>query len=142
MSKKTPEKLTKLAPGEMEILELLWSQGQVNLAQTVQWFHSRGRNLAQTTVHTRLNRLVTKGIVRRASENPATYEAAIAREQVSGNYFELFEIFCGQNLVPLMSHLAGKRDFTKEEIAFLEQIVAQKKGYMEQGIGERKKNDT
>ena len=52
MSKKLPEKLTKLAPGEMEILELLWSQGQVNLAQTVQWFHSRGRNLAQTTVHT------------------------------------------------------------------------------------------
>jgi predicted transcriptional regulator len=44
------------------------------------------------------------------------------------NNFELFEAFCGQNLVPLMSHLAEKRDFTKEEIAFLEQLVKQKKG--------------
>ena len=128
MPKESKGKILKLAPGEMEILELLWSRGSVNLGQTVQWFRERGRNLAQTTVHTRLNRLVEKGIVRRASENPATYEAAVSRSQVSGRYFELFEIFCGQNLVPLMSHLAEKRDFTKEEIAFLEQLVKQKTG--------------
>ena len=127
MLKKSHENTLKLAPGELEILELLWSQKSVNLGQTVQWFHDRGRRLAQTTVHTRLNRLVNKGIVRRASENPATYEAAISREQVSGRYFELFEMFSGQNLVPLMAHLAQKRDFTKEEIAFLEQLVEQKK---------------
>jgi len=128
MPKKSKEKVLKLAPGEMEILELLWSRKSVNLGQTVQWFRERGRSLAQTTVHTRLNRLVEKGIVRRASENPATYEAAVSRSQVSGRYFELFEMFCGQNLVPLMSHLAEKRDFTKEEIKFLEQLVKQKTG--------------
>jgi len=127
MLKKSKKNTLKLAPGELEILELLWSQGPVNLGQTVQWFHERGRRLAQTTVHTRLNRLVNKGIVRRASENPATYEAVISREQVSERYFELFEMFSEQNLVPLMSHLAKKRDFTKEEIAFLEQLVKQKK---------------
>ena len=128
MQKKSQKPTHKLAPGEMEILELLWTQGSVNLNQTVQWFRERGRNLAQTTVHTRLNRLVDKGIVRRASENPATYEAAVSRKQVSGRYFELFEMFCGQNLVPLLSHLADKRDFTKEEIAFLEKLVQRKKG--------------
>ena len=128
MKKKTQEKTLKLAPGELEILELLWAQGSVNLGQTVQWFHERGRLLAQTTVHTRLNRLVNKGVVCRASENPATYEAAISRDQVSGRYSELFEMFSEQNLVPLMSHLAKKRDFTKEEIEFLEQLVKQKKG--------------
>jgi len=127
MPKQSQDNIFKLAPGELEILELLWSQGSVNLAQTVQWFHERGRHLAQTTVHTRLNRLVDKGIVRRASENPARYEATIAREQVSGRYFELFEMFCGQNLVPLMAHLAEKRDFTEEEIAFLEKIVKRKR---------------
>ncbi len=128
MAKKLNERKLKLAPGEMEILELLWSQGPVNLGQTVQWFRDRGRNLALTTVHTRLNRLVGKGLVRRVTENPATYEAAIERSRVSGRYFELFEELCGQNLVPLMSHLAEKRDFSKEELAFLEQLVAQKKG--------------
>ena len=130
MPKKPHNDTLKLAPGELEILELLWTQKSVTLGQTVQWFRNRGRNLAQTTVHTRLNRLVDKGIVRRASENPARYEAAITRKQVSSRYVELFEMFCGQNLVPLMAHLAEKRDFTKEEIAFLEQIVKQnnKKG--------------
>ena len=128
MPRKKQAKTLKLAPGELEILELLWTKGSVNLNQTVQWFRERGRNLAQTTVHTRLNRLVDKGIVRRASENPATYEAMVSRKQVSGRYFELFEMFCGQNLVPLMSHLADKRDFTKEELAFLERLVQQKKG--------------
>ncbi len=127
MAKSKKEKLTKLAPGELEILELLWAEGPVNLGRTFQWFRERGRNLALTTVHTRLNRLVEKGIVRRASENPATYEAAVRRNQVSGRYFELFEELCGQNLVPLMSHLAEKRDFSEEEIAFLENLIARKK---------------
>lgn len=128
MPKKSKENITKLAPGEMEILELLWSHGSVNLGQAVQWFHQHGRKLAQTTVHTRLNRLVAKGIVRRATENPATYEAAIERKLVSSRYFEWFEKLCGQNLVPLMSHLAQTRDFSNEEIAFLEHLVQKKKG--------------
>lgn len=127
MAKKTTGKITKLAPGELEILEFLWTKGPVNLGQTVQWFHERGRNLALTTVHTRLNRLVGKGIVRRVTENPATYEAAISRKQVSGRYFELFEELCGQNLVPLMAHLAAKRDFSPEEITYLEKLVQEKK---------------
>ncbi len=120
-------KTTKLAPGELEILEMLWAEGQVNLAKTREWFAGRGRNLAQTTLHTRLNRLVDKGLVRRVAENPAVYEAAIRRESVSGRYFELFEEFCGQNLIPFMACLAEKRDFSAEEIAFLEKLVAASK---------------
>ena len=125
MKKKTDT--TKLAPGELEILEMLWAEGQVNLSKTREWFAARGRNLALTTLHTRLNRLVDKGLIRRVAENPAVYEAAIARESVSGRYFELFEEFCGQNLVPFMAHLAEKRDFSPDEIAFLEKLVSDKK---------------
>ncbi len=120
-------KTTKLAPGELEILEMLWAEGHVNLAKTREWFASRGRHLAQTTLHTRLNRLVDKGLVRRIAENPAVYEAAVSRQSVSGRYFELFEEFCGQNLVPFMACLAEKRDFSEEEIAFLEKIVMERK---------------
>lgn len=127
MPKKKKTQTTKLAPGELEILEMLWSEGRVNLSKTRQWFVARGRNLALTTLHTRLNRLVDKGLIRRVAENPAAYEAAIKRESVSGRYFELFEEFCGQNLVPFMSHLAEKREFSPEEIAFLEKLIADKK---------------
>jgi len=117
----------KLTPGELEILEMLWGEKQVNLAGARDWFHARERNLALTTIHTRLNRLVEKGIVRRVAENPAVYEAAIKRADVSGRYFELFEELCGQNIMPLMAHLAQKRDFSPEELSFLENLVAQKR---------------
>lgn len=126
MTKKNQKRI-RLSPGELEIMEMLWSEKRVNLAGTLQWFHARERILAPTTLHTRLNRLVDKGLIKRVAENPAVYEAAIDREQVSGRYFDLFEELCGQNLVPLMSHLAEKREFTQEEIDYLEQLVSQKR---------------
>ena len=128
MEKQDENAPVKLAPGEFEILELLWGEKRVNLARASEWFHSRGRLLAMTTIHTRLNRLVDKGVIRRIAENPAVYEAAIARADVSGQYFELLEELCGRSIVPLMTHLAKKRDFTPEELAFLENLVKQASG--------------
>ena len=121
-------KNVKLAPGELEILELLWTEGPVHLARTRTWFHERGRNLAVTTLHTRLNRLVDKGIVRRIAAPPnkrvpALYEAAIRRDEVAGRYAELVTELCGRNWIPLVAGLAESRDFTSEEIEFLEQLI-------------------
>jgi len=120
-------KKVKLAPGELEILELLWSEGSTPLARVRTWFHERGRNLAVTTLHTRLNRLVGKGIVRRITENPALYEAAIRRDEVVGRYAELITELCGRNWIPLVAHLAENRDFTPEEIDFLENLLEKQK---------------
>jgi predicted transcriptional regulator len=125
-------KNVKLAPGELEILELLWTEGPTHLARTRAWFTERGRNLAVTTLHTRLNRLVDKGIVRRITappnkRGPALYEAAIRREEVSGRYAELVEELCGRNWIPLVAGLAKNRDFTPEEIEFLEQLLEKQK---------------
>ncbi len=117
----------KLTPGELEILELLWTEGNANLGKTVQWFQQRGRNLAPTTLHTRLNRLVEKKLIRRIAENPAVYEASISRNDVSGRYFELFEELCGHNFIPLIAQLAEKRNFTDMEVEYLEQILAAQK---------------
>ena len=120
-------KLLELAPGELEILELLWTEGPVTLARTRDWFNERGRNLAVTTLHTRLNRLVGKDIVRRIAENPAMYEAAIRREKVSRRYSELIVELCGRNWIPLVAQLAENRDFTPEEIEFLENMLEKQK---------------
>ena len=120
-------KTVKLAPGELEILELLWTEGPVPLARTRTWFKGRGRNLAVTTLHTRLNRLVDKGIVHRIAENPALYEAAIRREEVSGRYLELVAELCGRNWMPLVAQLAEHRNLTPEEIEFLEKLLEKQK---------------
>jgi predicted transcriptional regulator len=122
----------KLTPGELEILELLWTEGPVNLTRTRTWFHERGRNLAVTTVHTRLNRLVDKGIVRRIDapphkRGPALYEAAIGRDEVANRYAELVTELCGRNWIPMVAGLAETRDFTSEEIDFLERLIKKQK---------------
>jgi predicted transcriptional regulator len=129
MPKKPPskKKAVKLTPGELEILEMLWTEGPVHLTRTRSWFKERGRNLAVSTLHTRLNRLVDKGIINRIAENPAMYQAAVKRNEVTGRYAELITELCGRNWIPMVAQLAEERDFTAEEIAFLERVIERQK---------------
>lgn len=114
----------KLSPGELEIMEMLWSVGDVSLSQAHQLFLQRNRKIGYTTVQTRLNRLVDKGIVVRDDEPyPAVYRALLKREQISGRYFDLLEELCGGNLAPLMIHLSNKRKFTPEELDALKSVL-------------------
>jgi len=123
----TEKQSIKLTPGELEILEMLWTEGSVHLTRTRSWFKERGRNLAVTTLHTRLNRLVDKGIIRRISESPAVYQATIRRDEVTGRYAELITELCGKNWIPMVAQLAEDRDFTPEEIKFLERLIEKQK---------------
>jgi predicted transcriptional regulator len=70
---------------------------------------------------------VDKGIVRRIAENPAMYEAALRRDEVTGRYVELVTELCGRNWIPLVAQLAEERDFTPEEIVFLERVIERQK---------------
>jgi predicted transcriptional regulator len=70
---------------------------------------------------------VDKGIVRRIAENPALYEAAIRREEVANRYAELVTELCGRNWIPMVAQLAETRDFTPEEIDFLERLIKKQK---------------
>ncbi len=66
----------KLSPGEMEMLSMLWKLGPLTIAEA---HESIGRPLGYTTIQTRLNRLVEKGIVDRTEDRPAKYAAAVTR---------------------------------------------------------------
>jgi predicted transcriptional regulator len=74
-----------------------------------------------------LNRLVDKGIIRRISESPAVYQATIRRDEVTGRYAELITDHCGRNWIPMVAQLAENRDFTPEEIKFLERLIEKQK---------------
>ncbi len=115
----------KLSPGELEILELLWSSGPLTIAGAHQVFTDRGRKIGYPTVQTRLNRLVEKGILRKNGEYPAAYEPVLQQSDVSGNYFDLLETLCGGSLAPLMIHLSGKRALKPKEIEVLRDILQQ-----------------
>jgi BlaI family penicillinase repressor len=121
MSKK--RKTPRLAPGEMEILQMLWREGGVTISGAQRALE---RPVGYTTVQTRLNRLVAKGVVTRGKDRPAKYRAAVAPEEVSARHLDLLlERVSGGSIVPLVAHLMKDRSLSAEEIAELKRLVAE-----------------
>ena len=115
----------KLTPGELELLEVLWSNGSLTIAETHQKFLEKGRQIGYPTVQTRLNRLADKGILRKNGQYPTVYEVVLRQSSIVGKYFELLETLCGGTIAPLMLHLAQKRAFEPSEIEVLKNIINQ-----------------
>ena len=113
----------RLTAGELEIMDLLWKQGPLTLSEAHQ---SIGRRLGYTTVQTRLNRLVDKGLVTRSMDRPAEYGAAVAREAVSAKHLDtLLEWVTGGSVVPLVAHLVTESSLKPEEIKEIKRLIAQ-----------------
>ncbi len=116
-------KRARLSAGEMEMLQVLWDRGPTTLSEA----HAGvDRQIGYTTVQTRLNRLVDKKLVRRSSDRPAQYEAAIEPAAVSAGHLELLvERTGGGSVVPLVAHLVRDWTLTSEEIAELKKLIAE-----------------
>jgi BlaI family penicillinase repressor len=113
----------RLSAGELEIVQMLWRQGPVTLSEAQNGF---GRAIGYTTVQTRLNRLVEKGVVHRSADRPARYTAAVGPEEVSAGHLDLLlERVSSGNIVPLVAHLVQDRALSSGEIAELKQLIAQ-----------------
>ena len=111
----------RLAAGEIEILQMLWREGGVTILEAQQ---ALDRPVGYTTVQTRLNRLVAKGVVRRTKTRPAKYLAAVAPEEVSARHLDLLvERVSGGSVVPLVAHLVKDRDLSPEEIEQLKRLI-------------------
>ena len=111
----------KLSPGEMEIMSLLWEHGEVSLSEAQRLL---GRPIGYTTMQTRLNRLVNKGLAARSDHRPARYCAIASKEDVSANHLDtLLERVTGGRVVPLVAHLVNDRSLTKSEIAELKKLI-------------------
>jgi BlaI family penicillinase repressor len=112
----------RLSPGEMEILQMLWQRGPVTLSEAQAGLE---RQIGYTTMQTRLNRLVDKGLVTRTSDRPAQYAAAVQAQDVSAGHLDLLvERVTGGSVVPLVAHLVRDRALSPEEIAELKHLIA------------------
>jgi len=120
MSKKK-KPLTPLSEGEMELLNLLWELGPSSLAVV---HKNYSRPIGYTTIQTRLNRMVDKGVLSRSTDYPALYEAVVRTEVASTSFFEKAAKISGGSLAPLIAHLTEKRKLTSEEIALLKELIA------------------
>lgn len=118
------KKTIKLSPGEAELLELFWNHGSLTLPKAYELYTQSGKSPSYSTIQTRLNRMVEKGLLDRNTDFPALYTANIAKEQARGKYFELLDELAGRNFAPLMQHLFERRSLTEEEIAVMKSILA------------------
>ena len=122
---KKERKFIKLSPGEAELLELFWEHGPLTLPKSYELYLGTGKSPSYSTIQTRLNRMVDKGLLDRSSDFPAIYTTNIAREDAQGKYFELLDALAGKNFAPLMQHLFENRSLTPDEIATMKSILAQ-----------------
>lgn len=120
--KKKP-RLPRVAAGDIELLEMLWREGPVTLAEAQA---AMERPVGYTTVQTRLNRLVSKGLASRTTSRPAQYRAAIARDEISRSDLSVLVQRVNQGqVVPLVAHLVRDRALTAGEIESLKLLIAE-----------------
>ncbi len=113
----------RLTAGEIEIMQMLWATGQVTLSEAQQ---AMSRPVGYTTVQTRLNRLVEKGLVVRSQDRPAKYSAAVTPDEVSAGHLELLlKRVSGGSVVPLVANLIRDRRLTQDEIHELQDLIDQ-----------------
>jgi BlaI family transcriptional regulator, penicillinase repressor len=120
----TREKRLRPAPGELEIMAMLWREGPLTLADAHERFDGYGRPVSYPTMQTRLNRLVAKGMARRSSDRPALYVAAIGAEAVGAEHLDRWLHTTRQEtVVPLVAHLISERPLTEQEIVELKRLL-------------------
>ena len=114
-------KVPRLLASELEILEMLWRMKSVTIAEAREGL---GGDIGYTTVQTRLNRMVKKGIVRRSRTTPAKYSAGITPDEVTGQDLDLLlEKVSGGRVVPLVAHLMKDRGLSSAEIEELKRLI-------------------
>lgn len=110
--------------GELDILAMLWQRGPLTLREAHEVFDEFGGPVGYTTMQTRLNRLVKKGVVRRSEERPAKYEAAVQPDEVGARDLDtLLDRVTQGRLVPLVAHFLTQHQLSSNEIDELKRMI-------------------
>jgi BlaI family penicillinase repressor len=107
----------KLSKLEFQIMEALWTQGELSIREIQEAFSSK-RMPAYTTVQTTVYRLEAKGVVRRVRKvgNFHIFAAAVSRDAAQRRLIDdLLALFGGRSQ-PVMAHLIESGKLTMEDV--------------------------
>ena len=119
------KRLTRL---EMQIMETLWSRGQVSIREMQEAFPEKKRP-GYTTVQKTVYRMEEKRVVRRSRKvgNFHIFEAAVTRDAAQRRLVDdLLAMFGGQSR-PVVAHLIGAGKLTLEDIEFAERLLKEQR---------------
>jgi len=117
----TEAKLSKL---EFQIMEALWTQGELSIREMQEVFPAK-RRPAYTTVQTTVYRLELKGTVRRVRKvgNFHIFAAAVSRDAAQRRLIDdLLALFGGRSQ-PVMAHLIESGKLTMDDVKEAEKAL-------------------
>jgi predicted transcriptional regulator len=117
----TEPKLTKL---ELQIMEVLWTQGQVSIREIQEAFPEKHRP-AYTTIQTTVYRLEAKKAVRRIKKvgNFHIFEAAVSRNAAQRKLIDDLLALFGDHTQPVMAHLIESGKLTLRDVKEAEKLL-------------------
>ena len=121
----------RLTRGELQILQMLWREERVTIAGAHQ---ALAEPIGYSTVQTRLNRLVRKGLVRKTKETPTRYEAAIQPEDVVESELRTLVQEVSGGVVPLVAQLFREHQPSAAELDEIRQLIRQAETRLEQKL--------
>ena len=118
----------RLGDLQLKIMKVLWERGESAVGDVLQALGADA-DLAYTTVATMLRKMEGRGLVQHVSEGRRfLYRAVVSPDAVTRSMADdiLERLFEGR-LSDLLSHLLSTREVSREELAELERLIAQKR---------------
>ena len=115
---------TKLSKLEFQIMEILWSGGDLSIREIQEQFPGK-RMPAYTTIQTTVYRMETKEVVRRVKKvgNFHVFAAAITRDEAQrGILNDLLSYFGGRSQ-PVMAHMIESGKLSLEDVKDAERTL-------------------
>ena len=121
---KQRRKLLDLSPAQREIMESIWTHGELSVSQTREIL-SEERDVARNTVRTLLERMVEKGWLKyREDGRTYLYSAAVPRQTSIGErVIDVVDHVCGGSPEAMVTALLDYRGLTKEELSRIRQML-------------------
>ena len=113
---------------QLRIMQVLWTSKEATVLQVLQAL-PKGSVLAYTTIATMLRKMEARGLVaHRAEGRTFIYRAKVRSEEVSRSMADhLVDRLFEGSLTKAVSHLLRTREVSRDELAKLEQMIAERK---------------
>ena len=123
----THPRLRRIGDLQLQIMKVLWQEGQASVAQVHQSL-SHPSPLAYTTVATMLRKMEARGLVaHHADGRTFIYRARVPAEAVTRSMSsDLLDRLFEGSMAAMVSHLLTTREISRGELAELQKLIAAK----------------
>lgn len=115
---------TKLSKLEFQIMEALWTRGELSIREIQETFPEQ-RLPAYTTIQTMVYRMEAKGVVERVKKvgNFHIFAPAITRDEAQRGVLNDLLAYFGGRSQPLMAHLIESGKLSLEDVREAEKVL-------------------